>query len=57
MTSSLTIKTIAEEIAPQLDAAISNALDGDPETRDNLIEVLWDNKTGILRVLQAVMSD
>ena len=50
------IKRIAAEIEPQLDAAINNALCDDPEDRDRLVMVLWDNKVGILRVLQAVVN-
>lgn len=52
------IQIIAAEIAPQLDAALTEFIEtGDPEPREKLIGILWDNKVGILRVLQAAIAD
>ncbi len=51
------IKRVAAEIAPDLDRLIDKAgYIGDPEDRDNLVTFLWNNKIGILRVLQAVAA-
>jgi hypothetical protein len=50
------IISTATEIAPQLDKALNNFLDPDVPgpVRVDLQQILWDNKVGILRVLQAV---
>lgn len=51
------ITRMAKEIEPQLSQAMTFHLAlGDPETREALLGVLWDNKVGILRVLQAALS-
>ena len=54
-----TTKQIAAELAPELDRRIEAFLarpGGDDESnrrRDDLKSLLWDNKVGILRVLQS----
>ena len=46
---------IAKEIAPQLDALYGDKAEyyEDPEQMHKIVEVMWENKVGILRVLQA----
>lgn len=57
MISDPTITRMAAELAPALEAAIEGYIDtgmimGSPEYH-RLDGLLWDNKVGILRVLQA----
>lgn len=53
-----TIVSVANEVAPQLDKALNDFLNPDVPgpVRANLQAVLWDNKVGILRVLQATAA-
>lgn len=53
-----TIVSVANEVAPQLDKALNDFLNPDVPgpVRANLQAVLWDNKVGILRVLQAALT-
>jgi len=53
-----TLKRTAEELTPELDRLITQAIEvGDPEDIDRLTGFFWDNKVGILRVLQAVAAE
>lgn len=52
------IKDMADELAPDLSRRIDRAVEiGDPEDRAALTEFLWDNKIGILRILEAVATE
>ena len=48
---SLEYKQIAADLAPRLDKALNNFLAGGTDTA--LRQFLWDNKVGILRILQS----
>lgn len=43
-------------VASQMDRAINATLEEDPQSAETLKEILWDNKVGILRVLQFVAT-
>lgn len=47
---------IARDIAEPLDKAINATFEEDPTSAETIKEILWDNKIGILRVLQSVAS-
>lgn len=53
------IVRMAKGIAPDLDALYGDIqnLHDDPEVRRKILTALWDNKIGILRVLQAVAAE
>ena len=49
-------KRIARELAPELDRLINAQLESRPKANaaEELRQFLWDNKVGILRVLQRI---
>ena len=52
-----TLKQIAGELAEEMDMAISSYASGWKEGESALRQILWDNKMGILRVLQAAAKE